>query len=278
MNDKERNKRFRASRSAVVKRQTRIIQDTEAEIRQLLKLANEEITLILANAPTDWEQFYLPQLQQSVNVAMTQFGGAATATVGLGARLSTETGVALIEEPLAAGGVRIVGAVPRIDPPQLQAMRTFMTGRIKDISLSAANTINSELGLTAIGVQSQGQAVAHIQRLLQNGSRSRAITIVRTELGRAYSVASDQRFRESQPFLPGLKKEWRKSGRIHSRPRHDAINGQVREVDKPFTLANGTQLMFPRDPKAPAGETINCGCTSLPFMAHWETVGLPIAT
>jgi hypothetical protein len=28
--------------------------------------------------------------------------------------------------------------------------------------------------------------------------------------------------------------------------------------------------MFPHDPAAPAGETINCGCTALPWKAEWE--------
>ena len=41
-------------------------------------------------------------------------------------------------------------------------------------------------------------------------------------------------------------------------------------IDKPFDLPNGVKLMFPRDPSGPVAETINCGCTSLPFMDSWE--------
>ncbi len=70
-------------------------------------------------------------------------------------------------------------------------------------------------------------------------------------------------------MLPGLQKQWRRSGKIHSRTSHDRADGQVRPVDKPFDVA-GVQLRFPRDPLGPAKETINCGCTSLPFMATWE--------
>ena len=33
---------------------------------------------------------------------------------------------------------------------------------------------------------------------------------------------------------------------------------------------NGVALMYPRDPAGPPGETINCGCSSLPFMEVWE--------
>jgi hypothetical protein len=28
--------------------------------------------------------------------------------------------------------------------------------------------------------------------------------------------------------------------------------------------------MYPKDPAAPAGETINCGCTAISYMASWE--------
>ena len=42
-----------------------------------------------------------------------------------------------------------------------------------------------------------------------------------------------------------------------------------RELNKPFDVA-GVQLRFPRDPLGLAKHTINCGCTSLPFMTTWE--------
>lgn len=31
-----------------------------------------------------------------------------------------------------------------------------------------------------------------------------------------------------------------------------------------------TSTVFPRDPAAPPGETINCGCQSLPWMEDWD--------
>jgi uncharacterized protein with gpF-like domain len=66
-----------------------------------------------------------------------------------------------------------------------------------------------------------------------------------------------------------MKKQWRRSGKLHSRPEHDAADGQIVDVDKPF-IVGGVALMFPRDPAAPIGETINCGCESLPWMESWE--------
>ncbi len=62
--------------------------------------------------------------------------------------------------------------------------------------------------------------------------------------------------------LPGLKKQWRRSGKPGSRIAHDAVDGQIREAARPFSVGGAT-LMYPRDPAGPAAETINCGCQSL---------------
>jgi hypothetical protein len=121
-----------------------------------------------------------------------------------------------------------------------------------------------------MGAQSAGDTVANVRNLFKKQGRSRALTIVRTELGRAYSVASHQRKTQAAEYLPGLKKQWRRSGKVHSRVAHDTIDGQIRDVDQPFTLGNGKQLMFPRDPQADVAETINCGCDELPYMESWD--------
>ena len=112
-----------------------------------------------------------------------------------------------------------------------------------------------------------------IQRIFQSGGieggRGRAMTIVRTELGRAYSTATQQRFEQATSVLPGLKKQWRRSGKVHSRIAHDLADGQIRDVTEPFDVG-GVQLRYPRDPKAPPSATVNCGCSSLPYMESWD--------
>lgn len=58
-------------------------------------------------------------------------------------------------------------------------------------------------------------------------------------------------------------------GKTHSREAHDLADGRVVGVDELF-IVNGVSLKFPRDPAGPPGETINCGCTTLPYMESWE--------
>lgn len=48
-----------------------------------------------------------------------------------------------------------------------------------------------------------------------------------------------------------MKKQWRRSGKVHSRATHDLADGQVVGVDEKFQVG-GEELRFPRDLNASA--------------------------
>lgn len=269
MTKKERDRAFAKARTAERRRLTRIQRDTHAELLRLLKTAEERIAGILAATPTDYQAWMLPQQQAAIRQAMDDIGRQMGQRLDESAVASWQAGIDLVDRPIAAGGLNIAAVLPALDTAQLEALRAFMTDRMTDVGLQLANRINNELGLVAIGGQGISEAITKIESLIDSGGRSRATTIVRTELGRAYAVATQQRMDQAREILPGLQKQWRRSGKLHSRPSHDAADGQVVDVDKPF-IVGGVALMHPRDPAAPAAETINCGCESLPYMASWD--------
>lgn len=264
----ERDKRFREERRRQARRMTAIQRDTAAEVRRLLGEAAQDITVILASQPTDFQLWQLPIVRQSIERALAELGGEMAQAGAAGMTTSWEAGIDLVDRPLEAGGIRLAAVAPEVDTRQLLAMRAFLTDRMRDVSSNIAGRVNAEIGLVAIGAQAPGEAVSKISGLVEGG-RGRATTILRTELGRAYSVATQERQAQAAEVLPGLRKQWRRSGKIHSREAHDLADGQTVPVDEPFTV-NGAKLMFPRDPSGPAAETINCGCTSLPVMEDWE--------
>ena len=268
---------FRKARAAVVRGRTALLKGTNAEIVRLLKEADARIRVILAGQPTGYQQWALPRLQREIAQTLAQFGERASGEISTAAGRAWQLGEDLIDKPLEAGGIRVLRAtigLQAIDVRALQEMRAFMTERIKNIALEAANKINAELGLVVIGAQGPADAIGATTRILGEVSRARARTIVRTELARAFSVASFERMGEAAKIVPGLKKQWRKSGKAHPRPHHDIIDGQIREVGKPFTVKpfgrGAVNLMFPHDPGAPASETINCGCVVLPYKDDWK--------
>lgn len=265
----ERDKPFRAARRAALAERAKIQRETAAEIERLLRLARRRIQATLAGQPTDYQRWRLPQLRAEIDRVLAAMASDGAGALERGAELSWRAGQALVEAPIAAAGVTAAVEFGRIDTRQLSAMKSFLTNRIRGISAATVERINEELAMVVIGLRSPGEAIAKLTEIFK-GNRARALTIVRTELGRAFSTAAQQRMMQAREKLPGLQKQWRRSGKLHPRLHHDAIDGQVREVDKPFDLANGARIMFPRDPEAPPGETVNCGCESLPFMAHWE--------
>lgn len=266
--DDDRNRRFDAERDRQDRRLPRIVGNTDAEVTRILNEADAEITRRLGQNASEFEQFQLPALQQSIREILSQAGGDTAEAVKAGATEAFQAGAEMVTEPIAAGGIRIAGILPELDPAKLMAMRQFLTFKLKDVSLDTVNRINSELGLVLTGVNTMSQAIGRISPLLGTG-RGRALTIARTELGRAYSIASQQRLDQARERLPGLRKQWRRSGKLHSRVNHDVVDGQIRKTDEAFNVG-GEQLMFPRDPKGSPKNTINCGCTSLPYMASWE--------
>lgn len=179
--------------------------------------------------------------------------------------------------PLAAQGIDFT---PRINPRALSALRVALTDLISDISLTARNRINNQLAQVLIGTQPLSAAVTQVDRLLGGGARNRARTVVYTEIGRIHSAATQASLEEAAQRLPGMKKRWVKSGKKHPRDEHVGAHGQVVPVNEPF-IVGGEALMFPRDPKASARNTINCGCRHIPVVdgSSWgkSTVRLDVA-
>ena len=276
--DAERSRAFAKERAKRQRALPRIQRETSAELGRLLRRTERELRAQLAGDASDFARFLAPQLRRSVRTTIETLGTEAGEAFANGASEAWDAGVALVDEPINAAlalespGVRISSQLADVDLRQLRAMRTFLTDKMTEVSVQAINRVNTQIALVATGAQTPGDAVGQVARILKS-TRGRAITVLRTELGRAYSTAAQERQALARERLPGLKKQWRRSGKLHSRIEHDAADGQVRDVDKPFSVG-GVELMYPRDPAGPAAETINCGCQSLPYMASWEEAGV----
>lgn len=274
MTDAERERAFRAALREVTRGNTDLQRHTRDEIVKMLKEALARVEATLAAAPTDYQQWSLPRLVAEIRQILTEFGETAAAQISTAAGSAWTLGADAVERPLEAAGMQIRAVLPSLSVRQLLAMRAFATDRIKDISVQAMNKINTELGLVVIGSQAPSNAVTAVRQILGEPSRARANTIVRTSLGQVFSVAGAQRMKDAAARVPGLQKQWRRSGKVHPRLHHFIADGQIRDIEEAFQLRplgkSPVLLMHPHDPKAPAAEVINCGCVSLPYMASWK--------
>ncbi|WP_316978041.1 hypothetical protein [Shumkonia mesophila] len=268
MTDAERTRRFLAARAAQVKRYNEAFRATAGEVTKILQSAGDLVRAELAATASEFQAWQLPNIQGNIDKALAGIGEDLAKAGGAGTTRGHAIGVDLIDESVRAGGIRLSAVLPEVDVRQLMAIRTFMTDRLRNVTAEVAGRVRSQIGLSMVGAQTPGDAVSAVAGMIEGG-RGRAITIVRTEMGRAFSVAAQERQEQAAIYLPGLKKQWRRSGKVHSRIAHDLADGQIVDVDQPF-IVGGHRLMFPRDPAAPPSETINCGCTSLPYMEEWD--------
>ncbi|MBF0416995.1 MAG: hypothetical protein HQL86_01945 [Magnetococcales bacterium] len=282
-----------------------IYANTFGEVERLLDATSDEIQKELDRQPSDWKLWHLQRLQQEVRRSLDWFGEQSGAVAASGARDGWEAGVQSVDDPIAVAkgesvhdtplpntphmpsssppeSVQVplasslsphitVGVqLPAFDNHQLVAIEGFLTHKMKDVSADMVKAINRELGLVVTGLQNQSDAATAIEKLLKVGGRRRALTVVRTEIGRAFSIAAQRRMEEKVAAgMTGLKKKWRRSGKIHSRQAHDLADGQVVAVHESFKVG-GESIRFPRDPNASPAQTINCGCAAIPHMDRWE--------
>jgi hypothetical protein len=120
-------------------------------------------------------------------------------------------------------------------------------------------------GKTPTEAQIQKWTGRYADRLL----KLRGDTISRTETAAAVEQGRFDGFRqgmEAKGYPPQYAvKEWRHGGGgMRPRVQHVAENEtEVRGLDTPFRMPDGTLLQYPHDPNAPAKHVINCTCSLL---------------
>lgn len=86
-----------------------------------------------------------------------------------------------------------------------------------------------------------------------------AVRIARTEGHRIQVQSGMDACHKAKEKGADVVKQWDSTLDGATRPSHQAVDGEIRELDKPFS--NG--LMFPGDPSGGASEVVNCRCALL---------------
>ena len=274
--DQKPDKDFEAELARRLRERARLLLAGETQVLQMLNTARDQILATLAGLPADWQQLQLSRLLGQIEDVLTGAASQAGALFELRMQEAWTQGEDFVDKPLAIIGHRVEMQLAQLDVGVLKQMKAFGSLRLKDVGSEAARKIGQQLGQATIGAQTPFQAIQAVQKILGADSPRRAATIVLTEVSRAFAVASNERLVQAEPLVPGLGKQWRRSGKIHSRWNHDIIDGQVVEASKPFKVPNpggGFDMMqCPHDPKAPVEQIIHCGCISIPWMKNWKVM------
>lgn len=112
-------------------------------------------------------------------------------------------------------------------------------------------------------------AIFEIVQKSQQFYKWQALRIARTETTFASSFAA-MRVASQSNFE--MTKEWISVYDDRTRKDHRIENGQIVDFNAPFIMNDGSQMMYPGDPKGQASQVINCRCT-LAFKAKRDKEG-----
>lgn len=110
----------------------------------------------------------------------------------------------------------------------------------------------------------QGESVADIASRFErvtDMNRVSALRNARTAVTGAENKGRMDGYAQAEKMGVKLKKRWMSALDNRVRHTHRALNGQMRENDKPFEV-DGYEIMYPGDPMAAPEMVYNCRCTT----------------
>lgn len=185
-----------------------------------------------------------------VKQALTAGGGIVNGYVPSGAVEFNWHTDRRIAEFLGAKETRLQELVNTIDEHLRERMKTVLD---RTIAEAAANGTPMSVSEAIVEASDEIGAAA---RQTFNVANGRALTIARTEVGQAVSMARTVGF----TAIGVNRLEWVTAMDENVRESHQLNEGVVRRIGE--TYPNG--LTMPNDPNGEAAEVINCRCTTVP--------------
>jgi uncharacterized protein with gpF-like domain len=264
----DRKQQFAAKVNELI-RQSRSL--TPLARKQIVDLLEEAKKRILGEIATlDPKSFTVAQrtvIKNQIDTILGQFRAKATVKVNALQEDAAKNGIAIVDAPLATAGVEY--SLGRISQSTLAIAQGYTADLITGLSTQAAAQVNAALARAFLGGQNISDIIAQVAKALGESSpiADRAITVANNEILRMQSIATQARMEDLAGRNPGLKKQWMhiNAARV-PRVSHIIADGQVQDVDKPFTV-EGEDLMYPRDPNGSPGNTINCHCLTRPYLS-----------
>lgn len=259
-----------------LKERSRLLLAAHDEVLLQLQEARSQILVALIALPADWKQLQLQAVLTQLDAILSGATSRAIAPLGVHMQLAWAAGESMVDAAVShlRNAQRLETVLPMLDVQVLRQMRAFADLRLRDVGTEALTKIGRQLGLALLGAQTPHETIKSIQQLLEAETPNRAATIVQTSLNQAWATANQERLAQAAVVLPGLGKQWRRSGKIHSRWNHDIMDGEVVSGSERFKVPNpsgGFDMMTgPHDPTAPVEQLIHCGCIALPWMQHWK--------
>lgn len=204
---------------------------------------NARATEIIRNRKTTLIREITDSIRESVYNTVAEGLAAGSNSRKIAGQIGERVGLTRFQENAVQNYRRMLQAGSQ------DALSRALRDRRYDRTIAAGKPLSSE--------QIDKMVAAYRQKYL----RYRGETIARTEAGRALSEAQDEALRQTieETGLTATR-TWRATRDARTRDTHVTLNGQTKGVDELFESVSGARLRYPRDPNAPASETVQCRC------------------
>ena len=244
-------------------------QTEELAAREMVRLLNQTRMTILDRlsdiAPEKFEARHLQAIMAEVDEQLARFQPQAIQAIAGGSQQAFANGAAVVDKVIA--DTPLILKMPVLGEKLLDQAAAFNADLVTNLTGEIRAKINTEVQLGVLGAKNPADIRKAIGTNLKDKSifktiADRAETITRTEVGRVYSMATDERMKQVAEIEPGVRKFWIATPGPRTRDSHVAAGNKYTEdnpipVDEYFVVG-GAKLRFPRDPAGPAEETINC--------------------
>lgn len=261
------NKRQKETQQAFLDNEKEVLKKVEANYQDALDEINSKIELLLSRQDADmthviYQIQYQQALKTQVQAILEQLQTNEFETVSEYLAKSYEDGFIGTMYDLQGQGIPLVFPIDQqavVDAIQADTnlSEDLYTAMGKDITeLKKKITGEISRGL------SSGQMYSEISRNIAGWARiprNNAMRIARTEAHRIQCKATMDACHKAKSKGADIVRQWDASLDGKTRDSHRQIDGEIRELDEPFS--NG--LMYPGDPSGAAEEVINCRCALL---------------
>lgn len=275
---------YTAELNAISDRYASLEDVTIKRMLTMLKQLRRDIAAEVAT--TDFGEFRLAQFEAAIERQIAAFQQGLTTEVRGTFGQTYQAGAEMVAMPFQAIGVDVGWFSP--SQAQLNVVMDFSAKLIQDISDEIRSGVDKSVRRAVVGEMSTIDAMKDITRVLGiearagvwkkipdpvKGIAARAETDLRTEMGRAFNLATFSQQQEAAARIPGLTKSWTATGDVRTRPTH--LRAHMKYKNRPIPIRDKFQvgsarLRYPLDPAGPPEETINCRCRTV---THHPAVG-----
>jgi hypothetical protein len=250
---------------------------TKAEVEKALaplRRAHARIEAILkSGAATDFDTFQALTKKEALQQEMDRLEGELLKRVQGGAERMADATVKRAQQQAAPDAGPALGL--SVDAGAVRRAQMDAASEVVGVSKSVRTALNVAVVDALTGASDRPAFEKAVRDAMgPDVLEHRVERIARTELSKAYmgQQAANDRVLARAPGVD-LIKRWVKSGKGtgRSRPEHDAMHGQERELDEDFDMGGGAtaatppggglyRCAGPLDPRLPASMVVHCGC------------------